>query len=61
MYLGQDVDKFNNYHVSSFVTAGGAKFMLLHMTKLNNLAIKSYFGDVYGYYVKILMNPFYVK
>lgn len=56
MYL-KVVDKVNQQEVSTFVTAGNIKFMLLHNGK-NDDVIKSFFNDVYEIYVKLLMNPF---
>ncbi|KAL3763297.1 hypothetical protein ACHAWU_009000 [Discostella pseudostelligera] len=57
MYL-RVVDKVNQQQVSTFVTAANVKFMLLHGGKGEEV-IKNFFGEVYGYYVKLSMNPFY--
>eukprot|EP00919_Chromeraceae_sp_WS-2016_P069488 GHVR01164799.1.p1 GENE.GHVR01164799.1~~GHVR01164799.1.p1 ORF type:complete len:141 (+),score=27.15 GHVR01164799.1:103-525(+) len=57
MYLKQ-VDRFNDLLVSSWVTPGHIRFMLLH-TQKNDEAIASFFKDVYELYVKLLANPFY--
>ncbi|EED92260.1 hypothetical protein THAPSDRAFT_19622, partial [Thalassiosira pseudonana CCMP1335] len=57
MYL-RVVDKVNHQQVSTFLTAGNVKFMLLHGGKGDDV-IKSFFNEVYGYYVKLSMNPFY--
>eukprot|EP00752_Nemacystus_decipiens_P003490 g3223.t1 len=52
------VDKFNEQNVSAFLTAGGAKFMLLHDGRTDD-AIRTFFAEVHELYVKLLMNPFY--
>ena len=51
MYL-RVVDKVNQQQVSTFVTAANIKFMLLHGGKGEEV-IKNFFGEVYGYYVKV--------
>eukprot|EP01084_Bolivina_argentea_P319499 554175_1 len=60
MYLGQ-VDKFNEFLISAFVTIGTTRFLLLHNKSLNEQQIKRFFGDLYHIYLKLLMNPFYLK
>ncbi|KAL3790870.1 hypothetical protein HJC23_004500, partial [Cyclotella cryptica] len=55
MYL-KVVDKVNHQQVSTFLTAGNIKFMLLHGGKGEEV-IKSFFNDVYGYYVKVRCIP----
>lgn len=44
--------KVNHQQVSTFLTAGNIKFMLLHGGKGDEV-IKSFFNEVYGYYVKV--------
>lgn len=50
--------KVNHQQVSTFLTAGNVKFMLLHGGKGEEV-VKNFFNEVYGYYVKLSMNPFY--
>lgn len=57
MYL-KVVDKVNHQQISTFLTAGNVKLMLLHSGKSED-SIKNFFNDVYELYVKLLMNPFY--
>ncbi|RUS29711.1 Sedlin [Jimgerdemannia flammicorona] len=52
------VDKFNEFLISAFVSAGNTKFMLLHDTKSED-SIKTFFHEVHELYLKVLMNPFY--
>ena len=57
MYF-KNVDKFNDFLVSAYVTSGCVKFMLLHDVN-NNEGIRNFFQDVHELYVKVLANPFY--
>lgn len=51
MHLGV-IDKVNNQQVSTFLTAGNIKFMLLHSGR-NDDSIRNFFQDVYELYVKV--------
>eukprot|EP00934_Nitzschia_sp_Nitz4_P003180 Nitzschia sp. Nitz4//scaffold58_size112336//3657//4302//NITZ4_004011-RA/size112336-exonerate_protein2genome-gene-0.119-mRNA-1//-1//CDS//3329554923//3170//frame0 len=57
MYL-RVVDKVNHQQVSTFLTAGNIKFILLHAGKSED-SIRNFFQEVYELYVKLSMNPFY--
>ncbi|KAJ9065127.1 TRAPP subunit [Entomophthora muscae] len=54
----KNVDKFNDWQVSAYITPSCVKFMLLHVA-LNEDSIKAFFVDVHELYTKVLMNPFY--
>mmetsp|Transcript_8073 Transcript_8073/g.9228 ORF Transcript_8073/g.9228 Transcript_8073/m.9228 type:complete len:156 (+) Transcript_8073:887-1354(+) len=69
MYL-KTVDNFNDMNVYAWVTASGAKFLLLHEQKAedgargriphkNEESIKLFFSEVNDLYSKTVLNPFY--
>jgi hypothetical protein len=56
MYL-RVVDKVKQQQVSSFLTAGNIKFVLLHAGRSED-SIRNFFYEVHELYVKLAMNPF---
>jgi hypothetical protein len=54
MYL-KVVDKVNHQQISTFLTAGNVKLMLLHGGR-NEDSIRNFFQDVYELYVKVRRN-----
>ena len=52
------VDRFANLYISSFVSPGHVRLMLLH-DKKDEDSIKSFFSDAYELYLRVLLNPFY--
>ena len=53
-----DIYKVNQQYVSTFLTAGNIKFLLLHSGKSED-TIKIFFQEVHELYVQLSMNPFY--
>lgn len=60
MYLGV-VDKFNEWHVVSFVGASSrTKLLLIHdASKIDDSSLKSFFTELYDLYCKFLLNPLF--
>lgn len=52
------VDRFNEFIVSCYLCASGARMCLLHEGR-NDDGIRNFFNEVYELFVKILANPFY--
>ncbi|CAJ1400756.1 unnamed protein product [Effrenium voratum] len=56
MFL-RNVDKFNDFHVSAYCTAGRVRMMLLHKHR-NEEAIRAFFADLHELFIKAMMSPF---
>ena len=52
------VDRHNELLVSAYVTAGGARLLLLHDGRSED-STRVFFTEVHELYVKTLLNPFY--
>jgi len=52
------VDRFNDLLVYGFVTAGGARFLLLHDQR-NEDNVKGFFYEVHELYLRVILNPFH--
>ncbi|XP_066318867.1 uncharacterized protein [Miscanthus floridulus] len=55
----RSVDRFSDFVVSVYVTAGHTRFLLLHDSRSND-GIKSFFQEVHELYMKIFLNPLYL-
>ncbi|CAE6973278.1 trappc2 [Symbiodinium sp. CCMP2592] len=51
------VDKFNDFHVSAYCTAGHVRMMLLHKHR-NEEAIRAFFAEVHDLFIKAMLSPF---
>merc|ERR1712062_611157 len=54
----KSVDRFNEWHISAFVTPGGAKFLMVH-DHVNEDGIRNFFADVHEIWIRLRLNPFY--
>ncbi|RKP02449.1 hypothetical protein CXG81DRAFT_10760, partial [Caulochytrium protostelioides] len=52
------IDKFNEWLVSAYIGADGARLVLLH-ENLHSDGIRSFFHDVQEALVKVILNPFH--
>ena len=52
------VDRFNDLLVYAFVTAGGARFLLLHDVR-NEENVKNFFHEVHELYLRVALDPFH--
>lgn len=56
--LREQIDTYDNYVISAYVTPGKTTFLLLHPKKKADL-LKKFFQKVHTCYAELLMNPFY--
>ncbi|XP_003380185.1 translationally-controlled tumor protein-like protein [Trichinella spiralis] len=54
----KQVEKYNEWNISAFVTSSGVRFLMLHTAK-NDEGIKNFFIEIYEMYIKLAMNPFH--
>jgi hypothetical protein len=52
----ENIDTYESYFISAYVTHGQTVFLLLHPKKKE---LKKFFQQVHLYYAQLLMNPFY--
>jgi hypothetical protein len=52
----ENMDTYEAYTISAYVTPGQTAFLLLHPKKKE---LKKFFHQVHLYYAQLLMNPFY--
>ena len=58
----KNIDSFNDYKVSAFVSQGKTKLVFLYEDKVTSEdAVKKYLEEAYQLYVVALMNPFLEK
>ena len=53
-----NIDRFNEWSVSAFLTPSYLRFIVLHDGK-NDDGIRNFCQDIYECYIKFLLNPFY--
>jgi hypothetical protein len=52
----ENIDTYESYYISAYVTPGQTAFLLLHPKRKE---LKKFFQQVHLYYAQLLMNPFY--
>jgi len=55
----KNIDNYDNYSISGYVTPGNIKFMILYQNLRSDEAIRQFFGELNDLYVKTLLSPFY--
>ena len=51
----------SNFKCCHMNTDSATRFLLLHNKSMDEKQIKRFFNDLYHVYLKLLMNPFYLK
>ena len=54
----KEVDRFEEWDVSAYVTPGNIRLLLLHDAR-NEDGIKAFFAAVHELYIRLALNPFY--
>eukprot|EP00750_Incisomonas_marina_P016642 INCI19249.1.p1 GENE.INCI19249.1~~INCI19249.1.p1 ORF type:complete len:147 (-),score=27.64 INCI19249.1:195-635(-) len=54
----EELDSFNEWKISAFVSPGQTKYLLMHRNECRE-GISAFFKEVHQHYVETVLNPFY--